>query len=103
MSGARAHYYCPSVTRDGFPGCATKGASCSREQGPPRGGVAMDALMVDITDLPGVAVGDEAVILGRQGQEEITAHEAGRVEAQRQLRPPRRMAGATPAGVYRNG
>jgi alanine racemase len=39
------------------------------------GGVTMDALMIDLTDLPEANVGDEAVLLGRQGSEEITAHE----------------------------
>lgn len=39
------------------------------------GGVTMDALMVDLTDLPGVRLGDEVVLLGRQGSAEITAHE----------------------------
>jgi alanine racemase len=35
----------------------------------------MDTLMVDLTNLPAVEVGDEVVLLGRQGAEEITAHE----------------------------
>jgi len=39
------------------------------------GGVTMDALMVDLTDLPMAEVGDEAVVLGTQGELEITAHE----------------------------
>jgi alanine racemase len=33
----------------------------------------MDMTMVDVTDLPDCHVGDEAVLLGRQGAEEITA------------------------------
>jgi alanine racemase len=40
------------------------------------GRVCMDMTMVDVTDLPdAVAVGDEAVLLGRQGDAEITATE----------------------------
>jgi alanine racemase len=35
----------------------------------------MDQFLVDLTDLPGVALGDEAVLLGRQGSEEIPAWE----------------------------
>ena len=31
--------------------------------------------MVDLTDLPSAGIGDEAVLLGRQGDEEITAQE----------------------------
>ena len=41
------------------------------------GNVAMDAVMVDVTDVPGepVTVHDELVLLGRQGDLEITAAE----------------------------
>jgi alanine racemase len=41
------------------------------------GNVAMDATMVDVTDVPGepVSVADEVVLIGRQGQDEITAAE----------------------------
>lgn len=37
------------------------------------GAVTMDMTMVDVTGLPGVHVGDEAVLIGRSGSEEITA------------------------------
>lgn len=47
---------------------------------PVRGRVCMNLCMVDITDIDGVCVGDEAVLLGRQGEETITADEiAGRI------------------------
>lgn len=39
------------------------------------GTICMDQIMVDVTDIPGVAVGDEAVLLGRQGQREIPVEE----------------------------
>jgi alanine racemase len=44
------------------------------------GNVAMDAVMVDVTDVPGppVAVDDEFVLIGRQGEHEITAVELAR-------------------------
>ena len=42
---------------------------------PVRGRVCMNLCMVDVTDIGGVATGDEAVLLGRQGQEVITADE----------------------------
>jgi alanine racemase len=38
------------------------------------GVVTMDQFVVDVGDLP-VAVGDEAVLIGRQGSEQITAEE----------------------------
>lgn len=37
------------------------------------GRVCMDQFMVDITDIPDVAIGDEVVLIGRQGDEIITA------------------------------
>jgi alanine racemase len=39
------------------------------------GRVCMDMCMVDVTDVPDVAEGDEVVIIGRQGEVEITAEE----------------------------
>jgi alanine racemase len=45
------------------------------------GTIAMDALMVDVTDVPGppVSVDDEFVLLGRQGAEQISAVELARL------------------------
>jgi alanine racemase len=45
---------------------------------PVLGRVTMDQTVVDITDLEGVASGDEAVIVGRQGEDEITIGEFSR-------------------------
>jgi alanine racemase len=42
---------------------------------PVLGRICMDQMMADVTDIPGVKAGDEAVLLGRQGQETITAEE----------------------------
>ncbi len=58
--------------RPGF-GCAdvlVGGRRC-----PIAGTVCMDMLMVDVTDVPGAKVGDEAVLLGAQGEERISADE----------------------------
>jgi alanine racemase len=35
----------------------------------------MDMCLVDVTNIPGVAVGDEVVLLGRQGEERVSAEE----------------------------
>ncbi len=40
---------------------------------PVAGRVCMDQIMVDVGHIPGVKVGDEAVLIGRQGDQEITA------------------------------
>ncbi|HXG68130.1 MAG TPA: alanine racemase [Blastocatellia bacterium] len=37
------------------------------------GRVSMDLTIVDVTDIPGASIGDEVVIIGRQGESEITA------------------------------
>jgi alanine racemase len=42
---------------------------------PIRGRVTMDQIMIDVTRVPGVRVGDEVVALGGQGGEEIRARE----------------------------
>ncbi len=42
---------------------------------PLRGNVCMSACVADITDYPEVAVGDEVVLMGRQGSAEITAEQ----------------------------
>jgi alanine racemase len=39
------------------------------------GAICMDLCMADVTDVPGVEAGDVAVMLGRQGNEEITVGE----------------------------
>ncbi len=39
------------------------------------GRVCMNITMIDVTDIPGVAPGDEIVLMGRQGREEIRAEE----------------------------
>lgn len=45
------------------------------QRAPVVGRVCMDQLMVDVGHIPGVKVGDEAVLIGRQGDQEITADE----------------------------
>lgn len=42
---------------------------------PIRGRICMNLTMVDVTDIEGVALEDEAVLIGRQGKQEITAHQ----------------------------
>ncbi len=43
------------------------------KKAPILGRVCMDQFMVDITDIPGVGVGDDVVLLGKSGAETITA------------------------------
>lgn len=45
------------------------------QRAPITGLVCMDMVMVDVTHIPGAAVGDEAVLIGRQGRDRITAND----------------------------
>jgi alanine racemase len=45
------------------------------KRAPVMGKVCMDFVIVDVTDVPRVKVGDEVVLMGRQGKEQITADE----------------------------
>jgi alanine racemase len=66
---------------DGFPRVRNQGGALIRGQRAPLvGGIAMDALMVDITDIPEAQMWDEAVIMGRQGSEEITVHDMAKLK-----------------------
>ena len=66
---------------DGFPRVRNQGCALLRgRRAPIVGGIAMDALMVDITDIPDAGMWDEAVLMGRQGAEEITVHELARLK-----------------------
>ena len=44
------------------------------------GRVCMDMTMTDVTDVPDARVGDEAVLIGRQGAEEISADEVAEIQ-----------------------
>jgi alanine racemase len=66
---------------DGFPRVRNEGAALIHGQRAPLlGGIAMDALMVDITDIPQAQMWDEAVIMGKQGSEEITVRDIAKLK-----------------------
>ncbi len=44
------------------------------------GRVSMDYTTVDVTDVPGVEVGEEVVLIGRQGREQIPVEELARIK-----------------------
>ena len=66
---------------DGFPRVRNEGGALIHgRRAPLVGGVAMDAITVDITDIPQAKMWDEAVIMGRQGQEEITVRDVAKMK-----------------------
>ena len=62
---------------DGLPrALSNRGSVLVRgRRAPVVGRVCMDMCMIDLSDIPDVAVDDEVVIIGRQGEEEISADE----------------------------
>jgi alanine racemase len=65
---------------DGFSRAnSNKGQALVRgRRAPIVGRVSMDIVMLDVTDIPGAATGDEVVLYGRQGEAEISIVEAAR-------------------------
>jgi len=56
--------------------CSNRGAVLVRgRRAPIRGRVCMDQLVVEVSGIAGVRPGDEAVLIGRQGDQEISAEE----------------------------
>lgn len=62
---------------DGYPRILSNRASVlvKGRRAPQVGRVCMDMLMADVTDIPGVTLEDEVVLMGRQGDEVITPDE----------------------------
>ncbi len=62
---------------DGYPRILSNKAEVlvNGQRAPIRGRVCMDMIMVDVTGIPNVEVGSEVVLIGEQGDEEITATE----------------------------
>jgi len=66
---------------DGFPRVRNEGCALIHGQRAPLvGGIAMDALMVDITDIPQAQMWDEAVLMGKQGHDEITVRDIAKLK-----------------------
>jgi alanine racemase len=61
---------------DGFPRVRNTGQVLVHgKRAPIIGGNAMDAMMIDITDIPQTRLWDEVVIMGKQGEDEISVHD----------------------------
>jgi alanine racemase len=66
---------------DGFPRVRNEGGALVHgRRAPLLGGIAMDALMVDITDIPQAQMWDEAVLMGKQGGDEITVRDIAKLK-----------------------
>lgn len=68
---------------DGYPRALGPGGAVVLIRGqrcPVLGRICMDQLMADVTGVPGAAMGDRVTLIGRDGDEEITADEVARWE-----------------------
>jgi len=66
---------------DGFPRVRNQGwVLIHGRRAPVVGGVSMDALTVDITEIPEARLWDVAVLMGRDGGEEITVHDVAKLK-----------------------
>lgn len=95
---------------DGYPRLRNQGQVLLHGRRVPLvGGVTMDALMIDLSSVPEARIGDEAVLLGGQGDERITVQELAALRgtvtydllAGLRGRLPRRFvnAGPSPSGT----
>lgn len=66
---------------DGYPRLLSNRASVlvKGRRVPVAGMVCMDLMMIDVTSIPEAKIGDEVILLGRQGRGEIRAEELGRL------------------------
>ncbi len=66
---------------DGYPRVRNLGCALIHgRRAPIVGGVSMDALTVDITEIPEAALWDVAVLMGRDGCEEISVHDIAKMK-----------------------
>lgn len=66
---------------DGYPRVRNKGEVLIHgKRAPIIGGNAMDAMMVDITDIPQTKLWDEVVAMGKQGSDEINVHDIAQLK-----------------------
>ncbi|MBQ9228188.1 MAG: alanine racemase [Eubacterium sp.] len=90
---------------DGYPRClSNKGrvivGGC---YAPILGRVCMDQLMIDVTDIPNVTVGSEAVLVGAQGNSFLTMEEVSNAAYSFNYELPCRISPRVPRVYYRGG
>ena len=67
------------------------------------GRVCMDQFMVDVSEIPGVEVGSEVVLVGRQGDLELSMEEVSEAAHSFNYELPCRVAERVPRVYYKNG
>ncbi len=90
---------------DGYPRSLTNNADVlvHGKRCPVLGRISMDSIVIDVTEVEAVQVGDEAVLLGRQGDEMITTGELAKQGGTIVEEICARMAGRLPRVYTENG
>ena len=85
-------------------GLSNKGRVLIHGQSAPiRGRVCMDQFMVDVTDIPDVAIGDTATLIGKNGDLEITFEEIGELSGRFNYEFACDLGKRIPRVYYKNG
>ena len=90
---------------DGYPrGLSGKGEMLVRgKRAPIMGRVCMDQCMIDVTEIPNVAEGDLATLIGRDGEERVTAKELGALSGRFPYELVCDIGKRVPRAYYRGG
>ena len=86
---------------DGFHRCLSDRCGFMTAEGmaPQRGRICMDMSMIDLTDLPGVQVGDEVEVFGKRQRVDVLAAAAGTIPYELTCAVSRRV----PRVYYKDG
>ena len=90
-----------TTERDGFHRCLSDRCGFMTAEGmaPQRGRICMDMSMIDLTDLPGVQVGDEVEVFGKRQRVDVLAAAAGTIPYELTCAVSRRV----PRVYYKDG
>ena len=90
---------------DGYPRCLSNigRVLVHGRYAPIIGRVCMDQFMIDVTGIDGVEIGDEVVLVGRQGENELTMEEVSEAAHSFNYELPCRISPRVPRLYYKNG
>lgn len=103
--GPRRIATCPMGYADGYTRLLSNKSEVliHGKRAPVVGNICMDQCMIDVTDVPGVAVGDEVVLIGGQGEEYISAEELANILGTISYEIFCMLSRRIPRTYYRNG
>lgn len=104
-AGPRVIATIPVGYADGYPRClSNKGRVIINAQyAPIVGRVCMDQFMVDVTDIDNVSIGTDVILIGRQGEAELSMEEVSAQAYSFNYELPCRISRRVPRTYYKNG